>query len=483
MLNLLEVFKVLYDKFYIRPDAVRACRQVCSYWNDGIDNYFQTTNFHCLENKNGPRNFTEFVLTMPMELADIDRIKEMELYPTCVSFGKKITLLMRHERDGVGLFPSHLREIGVLLQTVSNFWRRFEHLEVRHSDVPTDMDVDYAARWLLRSESPNYIVVPLGDVGNDETFQEHRTVLHTMHIPDEFEMYIPFLHLMTNLKKVTLRINDNWISALILHRIPKTSNLTEIYTESPVELYQGLWSTSCAVMYQKCANNVTFLAGVTPVSISTMVDCINPNGGVGPVFEKLKELHILVDPGWRYNLAVMISSSSISLMFPMVTILGLSLDRLDVYDIQRDLWKHLGTFVNTFPRLNHLSFFGQRCISLHTSSEFGFSPTAINCTSRSVLTTIQLQCPIHVPVELLHMFPSLTHVLIEECPGRCQLRESRANSFDFVDCFFKAFPNVNLLSFVPHTTGEQTQDAQTGFSKVTRFKSSYKGDQYLCGKK
>lgn len=417
---------------------------------------------------------------MPLELVDIDRLLKMESHPRCVSFGKKLTLVMRHDHRNNPIFPNHLREISVLLQTVTHFWRCFEHLEVRQLEDVTVTDVEHARRRVFRLENPDYFMVPFGDVGTDEKFHEWRTYFHRFVDPDDFEMYIPFLHLMTNLKKVTLLARDNWVSAHILLHIPHTANLKEIYMNSHRYMFRGFWSQSCAVMYQKCAKNVTFLAGVTPASISFRPNGLNAYIGIVPVFENLKEIHILVDHQWTDSLVDSMRASTVASMFPVVTTLVLIVNR--TY-IQRDLCKYLANFAKKFPCLNHFSLSGdcapEWCTGFRSFSDANSNPITPSSETFGVLTTFQFQCPIHVPVELMQHFTSLEHVIIEEWPGKCQRHESKANDWTFLDCFFKSFPNVTSLSFVPVSTSEETHHVFASSRKVTRRRSEYNNHKDL----
>lgn len=447
------------------------CRQVCLDWKNGVDDFYQNTNFHCLDMKHGPVDFSDFVLKLPMDLVDINQIHVMELHPGCVSFGKKLTLLLRYDQGNNILFSSHQQEINALLRTVSRFWERFEHLEVRRADGTTEAELEHAAMQQRIQRDTQYIVVPFGQLGTDEKFRELNKFKILAERFDDFGKYIPFLHLITNLKKLTLLTGDNSINVRIMHRIPKTANLTHIYIGHHVEFSRGYWSMSCAVMYQHCAKSVTFLAGVTPVSISTMVDWINPTEGIGPVFEKLRELHILVDPRWTCSLADNMSAFTIASMFPVLTTLDFFVDKTH---IQCDLWKYLGKFANKFPALKHLSFSGDCvptwCPGLQTVCTDTHDRSSFMSNTRSVLKTFQLQCPIHLPIELMRMFPSLKHVIIEEWPERLQQYGSKANDSKYVKNFFGMFSNVASLSFFPVTTGDQTHAC---FRKVTHFRGDY----------
>lgn len=374
-----------------------------------------------------PENCSGFLLNMPIELLDMYRIQYMQLHPGCVSFGKKLTLLMRRDH--------RIPEVDLLLRGMTTFWEKFEQLEVRQLDEYPDLD----------------------------------------RIPDEFEKYIPFLHLMTKLKKVTLRLSRRWVNIRILLYIPQQASLEEIYIEHRGLFVGGVMSHCCAVTLYHVAKSVKFLAGVNSACIRLYADWINMNNDPGPVFEKLKEIHIYLDHKWTQTLVDDLSDSNIHVTFPVVTTLVIYVKRR--FPIM-DLWKSLGIFANKFPCLQHFSLSGDcvpdQCVYFKTISENQHANIESNYAFSSVLTTFQFQCPLHVPTGLLKHFPSVKHIIIEECPERCHLHESIANDCGFVSSFFMAFSNVTTLSFVPVLTDGQTRDASTSFKKVTHFRGDTK---------
>lgn len=467
----------MYNSIFFGIPDVKSIRQVCSKWKVGVDKYFQTTNFHCLETNKGATNISHVVLTMPLELDDISRIHEMELHPVCVSFGKKLTLLMRHDQLNNGLFPNHLREINLLLHTVTLFWQRFEHLDVRRLYGFTEADDDRIRRREQRHENPYYIHVPFGDVGSDEKLHRWCSKFYKFYEPQDFIMYIPFLHLLTNLKKISIHTRDYWVTASILRHIPKTSNLEEIYMEPDDSFleYDEYWRTTCAILIEKCAKSVIFLAGVSADSIVFKEPSTYSNNVTGPVFEQLKEIHIIVDSDWTTCALDSMHDFTIASMFPLVTTLVLS---VDIRYAQCDHWKYLGNFVRKFPRLKHFSLSGD-CVRdwntcLHTLPEVktGSFSTILE-KHYSILTVFQFQCPIHVPTGLLQFFPSVKHVIVDEFSERCERHASKSKDLKYVNDFFNMFANVSSLSFVPVTSGDQTHAASTDRKKLTYFRGKY----------
>lgn len=466
----------MYESSLVRPDTVRTCRQVCSTWKEGVDKFFQTTNFHCLAMKRKATNSSDFVLRMPMNLVDIAQIREMELHPRCVSFGRKLTLLMRQDQRNVDIFPDHLGEINVLLRTVHRFWELFQHLEVTQLDEVTVETLDHIRRRQHRRSNPDYVIVPFGDVGLDQNFREWVTRYHVIPHTDDFEMYIPFLHLMTNLKKITLRINRRWVNTRILLHIPKTVNLEEIYMEHVGDFFRGFWSQSCASMFQKCANSLRFLAGVNLTSLRICANWTDSKDGNGPVFEKLKELHLKFEYMWTYTSLESLSAFSIQTMFPVLTVLVIS---VDCGNINFDLWESMGNFVNKFPCVKYFSLSGcimpDYCLNLSTLfSAKKVQDLSVNSSAAVVssgLTTFRFNCPMHVPYGLMCKFPALKHVIVEEWPKRCRMRKSKSRNARYVRCFFKLFPNVSTLSFILLKTSRDPHDGSMDQQTITHFQS------------
>lgn len=459
---------------------MNACREVCSTWNAGVNAYFQATNFHSQEMRNGAKNISDIILKMPLELLDINKIYEMDLHPVCVSFGKKLTLKMQHDQRNFEIFPNYLRELSQLLRTVPSFWERFEHLEVRRMLRMTWSGIDHYNRRNSRHENPDYMVVPFGDVGIDAKFHEWRTINYDLPNPESFEMYIPFLHFMINLKKVTLLKQGKWVNIFILLHIPRTEKLEEINLTPQIGRYHHFWSQSCAVLFQKCAKRVCFLAGVNFTSIKTCAEWIIADDGTGPVFENLKELHITMERACRQDWLDNLSPFSIETMFPELSVLGLCVEC--TYGTW-DLWECLGNFVNKFPRLKYVSLSGDcipdRCEHYTTiysgKPEHALFRTDSTTGVCSCLTTFRFQCPMHVPVGLLRKLPSIRHVIIEERPKRCLQRKSKSTDARYVKGFFKMFTNVSSMTFVPYKTSGVNDDCLKDFKTINFFRGDMPG--------
>lgn len=399
--------------------------------------YFQNTNFHCLETRNGPKNFADFVLKIPMELVDIHQIHKLELHPRCVSFGKKLTLLMPLDRRDVAIFNNNRREVDVLLQTATCFFKWFEHLEVRQAE-------------------------------------ESGTVRL---VPDNFDQYIPFIHLMVNVKKITLWLSRRWVNTRILRHIPNTATVEEIYMKHVGEVFRLHWSESFAVLNQRYVKSVTFLSGVNITSIQFYAEWNDKNNRNGQVFEKLKQVHILVD---NQHLVDCLSVSTIQSLFPIVCTLEMSVENLNA-DLH--LWEHLASLVNKFPCLKHFSLSGDCipnfCECFNTIFDREKANIINQTVYNSVLKTFQFRCPMHVPAGLLQRLPSVKNVIVEEFPGRCQRYVSKSNDSEFVKRFFNNFPSVLTLSFVPIFTNDDSENLLRAPGTVKHFRSDMEQKQQL----
>lgn len=489
------VFEVLHGKLFVGFEEAKTCRLVCSTWKEGVDEYYQSKNFNSVENIHGEKNQSDLILKMPLRRIDIDRIYEMDLNAGCVSFGKKLTLEMVYDERGKPLFPHHLGQVNALLRNVPRFWEQFDHLEVRPSEhrVPVNRNSD--ERRTTGRTNPDFVAVPFGDMYSDEEIGElvewARKVREKKQyslLTTNFDMFIPFLHLMTNLKKVSLRLDHDIIMQIhILLRIPRTENLKEIVASDDVagwalDRANGSTEEVSVTLYERCAKSICFLAGATICLLENCTPRIEK-------FENLTELHVTIVP--MYDERASLAGLSAN-MFPNVTILKIERRQslLCWWFPMTDPDDWLVKFVEKFPALKYLSFSGgcmekcvecanlktiYRCKAGDDNTQRG--PVAISSSSStggSGLKTFRFECPLHVPVGLMRMFPAMQHVIVDEYPDRCRRQNSKSTDGKYLGGFFAMFPNVLSLTFVPFTRCEETGEWLCGPGNVTRYRDEKK---------
>lgn len=470
------MFPLLFENSNFGYQEVSACREVCSTWKGGIDGYFQSTNFDSLTNTNGAKDLGGLVLKLPLSLVDINRISEMGLHAGCASFGKKLTLEMMYDERDIAVFPDHLGEVKALLRNVPRFWEQFENLEVRRGTerIAYGRNIDEGRR--TRHNNPDFVAVPFGDIGSDQEVVEWRARQNRNPNPpdfEDFEMYIPFLHLLTHLQKVSLKIDDRCAVTQILLRIPRTENLKQVFITPYLDTHQDP-SPCCAALYTKCAKSVCFLACARAGALETCAERI--------VFENLIELHVTILSLLDELALARISASSIARMFPNVTILKIEMDKSGTDDV----WNRFATFVVKFPALKYFALSGDCkqswCANLKTiyrckPLEIREDPPQETLDRTRNLKTFRFACPLHVPARVMSLFPALEHVIVDEYEGRCRRRKSKATDRKYLKGFFAMFPKVSSITFVPVTMCEVTRNWQFGPGTVTRYRDDKKRRQ------
>lgn len=435
-----------------------------------MDTYFQTTNFDTIKNINGARNKSDFVLTLPLRLTDINLIYELELHPRCVSFGKKLTLMICRYQ------PRHRRELKDMVQNVISLWRHFEHLEVQEAPYMYDPNRPFSND---NDEPP--VIVPYGQLGSAEYVKMIKTIEHKQKAkdnqpyfgwyqkfrPDHFDMYVPFLQHLTNLKTVTLLLRDRHKISQILLRIPRISKLERILIGSNLKNMHVSWHTLTSTVYRKCCHKLSFLAGCEIQSLEKFVKSVRNKDATNKKFDELTELHVTISR--RQDLDAMMRVTrqkevKLGDFFPKLTILQVKVASDHVYG---NVMNMVNEFTLQFPTLEHFSLgghcvppeclnldqvYGRKTIRLNPVHANASATTVIITSSNSstIIETIQFECPSHVPWKLMQCFPLLKHVIIAEQPGRCKRRVSKSNDRAYIRAFFKLCEStVRTVTFVP----------------------------------
>lgn len=442
------------------------CRIVCAKWSFGVDAYFQNTNFETIKNIYGANNDSDFVLKLPLRLYDIARLYEMDMHPRCVSFGNKLTLEID---DWFGRFGRHRREINALVQNVTNIWRHFEHLEIRRN-------ASYSIRPGRETGPDNNRsrhVVPYGELGNAENLKvihslekekqakAGRRCFYSFFNPDQFEIYIPFLEHLTNLKTVTFFLRNRRQLCQILLRIPRISQLERIFMVGNMNYMHASWLNLSTLVFQTCCAKLTFLAGCELQSLEMFL-----NSNVASLrehtFVKLTELHLSILSGKDLDAMLRLTSSDLNMInfFPKLSILQIRVGSDTLYANTLDT---IHRFVDKFPTLCHFSIAGHcippDCVTLgHINGRKMLSegPSGSNRPENRVnnmcIRTFQFECPSHVPLSLMRQFSVLQHIIVAELPGRCRRRVSKSKDRNYIWGLFNLLDDhVRTITFVPAT--------------------------------
>lgn len=489
-----KVFEVLYKNAYIGIEDAKVCRQVCPAWSRQIDNFFQKANFDSVKNLSGAKNLSDFKLTIPLQLEDIKRIWEMDVHTRCVSFGKKLTLRMKHDRFDNPLYPHpNQQQLTVLVETIRTFWYHFEHLEI----IPAENTLDKSAPGSSGSE----ILVPFGDIGREiigdvemlerAALEEHSNKAdddfekwqYLAFDPNRFQMYIPFLHHLKNLKSFTSRIKDRRATCNMLLRIPNTVQLERVVIRSEDQA-PASWYKCASKLYTNCSRSITFLSGCELKAL----DILYADSKEACVFPSLEELHIDLIGNEHFEEMKMFSSvnGEITNMFPKVQVLKMNVN-FELFHLTMRPWDWIYKFAKQLPALKHLSLGGycmKNCVNLSENNDM---PDA-TCESESEceseynfsrgVSTFQFTCPTHLPRDFIRRFPEVKHVIVVEKPELqnprwcVPVRETKSCDRMYIRRVFDLLgPHVSSLTFVPVSYCNKIGTISYGPGKVTRFRN------------
>lgn len=472
----------MYEHAYLDRSDAQSCRAVCSKWNKGIDHYFQTNDFHSMENIYGATNYSDMVLKMPLRLIEFDRLHQMNLHPRCVSYGKKLTLKL--DAGGCGRSAQHVhhrRELLDLVQNVSKLWNNFEHLEIACGDqrhyVPQHPDI------YNEGEPIPIIRVPYGDLGVPEVIQTINTWMNTeppphffsyFH-PDQFEMLIPFLHHLTNLKTVTFNIYNAAVIANILLRIPNTGQLEKVFILSEGVGMISRWPDFLPLAYSKWNSTLSSLSGCPAVALYNFF-VISPEAE--NVFPNLIELSVTIltraDTCAIQRLTEKMQRQPSRLCPSLVMLQIQLLSSRNDSDVLDDLYP----FAAEFGSIRHFCLSGhcvpsncasKRQIRHHGKLGFKLASSELDINDKkSSVTTFQIECSSHVPICLMRDFTNLNKVIVAEYCCEKQKRTSRSKDGIYVRGLFALLdPNIRMVTFY----GEKKQARLLKPGVITCFRS------------
>lgn len=416
-----------------------------------MDEYFQTTNFDSLLNVDGAKNWSEFTLQLPLLPNDINRLYQFDSHLHCVSFGKKLKIMIDHYRYDSPVSAGSRSQVRKLVQNVTRIWQLFEHLEIQQT--PATFERPYVG---YNANDP-FVEVPFGDIVDHDLInkirlweqreQNETSFYYSPFSPDDFRMFIPFLQHLTHLKTITFLIQDKRQICHILLRLPKICQLERIFIGGNLRETRATWFKLLPLVFTKCYKNLNFLSGCDLRMLETLASKDHNR-----VFENLEELHVTISSSLDLDSMQRFidNGRATKLLFPNVLVLQVRVDSVTVTFNSMEIFYH---FAKQFHSLRHFSLSGNcvagQCINikkLHSTAHL----RRLFVGQCSRVSTFQIECSSHIPVDLMQMFPSLNRIILAEQPGRCRGRQSRASDWNYIKKLFDLFePGVRQITFVP----------------------------------